>query len=50
MVPGEDHKWQFDPALEKQATFTARELLVLLVAAQRMAYRGGDDERVANAY
>ena len=50
VVLGEDHKRQFDPVQEKQATFMAGELLVPLAAAQRMAYRGWDNERVANAY
>ncbi|MGV9654454.1 ImmA/IrrE family metallo-endopeptidase [Streptomyces sp. NPDC003554] len=50
VILGEDHKPQFDPQREKQATFVAGELLVPLAAAERMAYDGWDNERVAAAY
>lgn len=50
VILGEDHKRQFNPEQEKQATFMAGELLVPLAAAQRMAYDGWDNARVAAAY
>ncbi|MFA0839028.1 ImmA/IrrE family metallo-endopeptidase [Streptomyces rochei] len=50
VILGEDHKRQFNPEQEKQAKFMAGELLVPLAAAQRMAYDGWDNARVAAAY
>ncbi|MFC8006551.1 ImmA/IrrE family metallo-endopeptidase [Streptomyces olivaceus] len=50
VILGEDHKRQFNPEQEKQAKFMAGELLVPLAAAQRMAYDGWGNARVAAAY
>jgi hypothetical protein len=50
VILGEDHKRQFNEQQEKQATFMAGELLVPLAAAQRMAYNGWDNARVAARY
>ena len=50
VVLGEDHKRQFDPQQEKQATFMAGELLIPLAAAARMAFDGWDNAQVAKAY
>ncbi|WP_223774500.1 ImmA/IrrE family metallo-endopeptidase [Streptomyces sp. 135] len=50
VILGEDHKRQFNPEQEKQATFMAGELLVPLAAAERMAFDGWDNARVAAAY
>ncbi|MFJ8608107.1 ImmA/IrrE family metallo-endopeptidase [Streptomyces sp. NPDC093675] len=47
VILGEDHKRQFDQPQEKQATFMSGELRVPLAAAERMAYDGWDNERVA---
>lgn len=47
---GEDHKRQFDPAKEKQATYLSGELLIPEVAARRAAYKGWDNQRVAQAF
>jgi Zn-dependent peptidase ImmA (M78 family) len=47
---GEDHKRQFDPALEKQAAYLSGELLVPEIAAKRAAYKGWDNEKVAQAF
>jgi hypothetical protein len=50
VILGEDHKRQFDDQQEKQATFMAGELLIPLAAAERMAFDGWDNARVAAAY
>ncbi|MGC5015764.1 ImmA/IrrE family metallo-endopeptidase [Streptosporangium sp. DT93] len=50
VILGEDHKRQFDAKQEKEATFMAGELLIPLAAAERMAFDGWDNERVATAY
>ncbi|MEU1183778.1 ImmA/IrrE family metallo-endopeptidase [Streptomyces sp. NPDC005820] len=50
VILGEDHKRQFNEQQEKQAAFIAGELLVPLAAAERMAFNGWDNERVAAAY
>lgn len=50
IVLGEDHRRQFNDQLEKQANFLAGELLVPLAAAERMAFDGWDNNRVAAAY
>jgi Zn-dependent peptidase ImmA (M78 family) len=50
VILGEDHKRQFDEQQEKQATFMAGELLIPLAAAERMAFGGWDNARVAAAY
>ncbi|MFE2541889.1 ImmA/IrrE family metallo-endopeptidase [Actinacidiphila glaucinigra] len=50
VVFGEDHKRQFNEEQEKQATFMAGELLIPLTAAERMAFDGWDNTRVAAAY
>ncbi len=50
VVLGEDHKRVFDEQQEKQATFMAGELLIPLQAAERMAFDGWDNSRVAARY
>jgi Zn-dependent peptidase ImmA (M78 family) len=50
VVLGEDHKRIFDEQQEKQATFMAGELLVPLKAAERMAFDGWGNDRVAARY
>ncbi|WP_217370376.1 ImmA/IrrE family metallo-endopeptidase [Nonomuraea antri] len=50
VILGEDHKRQFDERQEKEATFMAGELLIPLAAAERMAFHGWDNARVAEAY
>lgn len=50
VILDEDHKRQFDDQQEKQATFMAGELLIPLAAAERMAFDGWDNARVAEAY
>ena len=50
VILGEDHKRQFNAEQEKQATFMAGELLIPLAAAERMAFDGWDNPRVASAY
>ncbi|WP_205064308.1 ImmA/IrrE family metallo-endopeptidase [Streptomyces sp. OspMP-M43] len=50
VIFGEDHKRQFNEGQEKQATFMAGELLIPLAAAERMAFDGWDNARVAAAY
>lgn len=50
VIFGEDHKRQFNEEQEKQATFMAGELLIPLAAAERMAFDGWDNARVAAAY
>jgi hypothetical protein len=50
VILGEDHKRQFNEQQEKQATFMAGELLIPLAAAERMAFDGWDNARVAAAY
>ncbi|MEU8512632.1 ImmA/IrrE family metallo-endopeptidase [Kitasatospora sp. NPDC048722] len=50
VIFGEDHKRQFNEEQEKQATFMAGELLIPLAAAERMAFDGWDNARVATAY
>lgn len=50
VILGEDHKRQFDESQEKQATFLAGELLIPLRAAERMAFDGWENARVAAAY
>ena len=50
VILGEDHKRQFNDLQEKQATFIAGELLVPLAAAERMAFSGWNNSRVAEAY
>ncbi|MFF3667454.1 ImmA/IrrE family metallo-endopeptidase [Microtetraspora malaysiensis] len=50
VILGEDHKRQFDEKQEKEATFMAGELLIPLTAAERMAFDGWDNARVAAAY
>lgn len=50
VILGEDHKRQFNDQQEKQATFMAGELLIPLAAAERMAFDGWDNARVAAAY
>jgi hypothetical protein len=50
VIFGEDHKRQFNEQQEKQATFMAGELLIPLAAAERMAFDGWDNARVAAAY
>lgn len=49
-ILGEDHKRVFDDKQEKEATFMAGELLIPLKAAERMAFDGWDNPRVANRY
>ncbi|WP_344887992.1 ImmA/IrrE family metallo-endopeptidase [Nonomuraea antimicrobica] len=50
VILGEDHKRQFDEKQEKEAAFMAGELLIPLAAAERMAFDGWDNARVAAAY
>lgn len=50
VILGEDHRRQFNEQQEKQATFMAGELLIPLAAAERMAFKGWDNARVAEAY
>ncbi|MEV4748916.1 ImmA/IrrE family metallo-endopeptidase [Streptosporangium sp. NPDC049248] len=50
VILGEDHKRQFDAKQEKEATFMAGELLIPFAAAERMAFDGWDNTRVAAAY
>jgi Zn-dependent peptidase ImmA (M78 family) len=50
VILGEDHKRQFSEQQEKRATFMAGELLIPLAAAERMAFDGWDNARVAAAY
>lgn len=50
VILGEDHTRQFDPALEKQATFVSGELLVPEEAARRAAYRNWDNATVAATF
>lgn len=50
VIFGEDHKRQFNEQQEKQATFMAGELLIPLAAAERMAFDGWNNARVAAAY
>jgi IrrE N-terminal-like domain len=50
VILGEDHKRQFNEQQERQATFMAGELLIPLAAAERMAFDGWDNARVAAAY
>lgn len=50
MILGEDHRRQFNEQQEKLATFMAGELLIPLAAAERMAFDGWDNARVAAAY
>ncbi|MGW2867903.1 ImmA/IrrE family metallo-endopeptidase [Kitasatospora sp. NPDC001225] len=50
VILGEDHKRQFNEQQEKEATFMAGELLIPHAAAERMAFRGWDNARVAEAY
>lgn len=50
VILGEDHKQQFDPTLEKQATFISGELLVPDEAARKAAYAGWDNARVARKF
>lgn len=50
VIFGEDHKRQFNEQQEKQATFMAGELLIPLAAAERMAFDGWDNARVAEQY
>jgi hypothetical protein len=50
VILGEDHQRQFDPDVEKQATFLAGELLVPLAAAERMAFDKWTNAQVAAKY
>lgn len=50
VILGEDHKRQFSPEQEKQATFMAGELLIPLPAVERMAFAGWSNEQVANTF
>lgn len=50
VILGEDHKRQFDPALEKQALFISGQLLIPDDAARKAAYAGWDNARVAEAF
>jgi len=50
VILGEDHNRQFNDEQEKQATFIAGELLIPLAAAERMAFDGWDNARVAAAH
>lgn len=47
---GEEHKRQFDPVIEKQATYLSGELLVPEFGARRAAYKGWDNEKVAETF
>lgn len=47
---GEAHTRQFDPKLEKEATFLAGELLVPFESVQQMAYKNWTNEQVAFAF
>ena len=47
---GEDHRRQFDPRPEKEATFLAGELLIPFPAVERMAFDRWSNERVAERY
>ncbi|GAW51697.1 ImmA/IrrE family metallo-endopeptidase [Nocardioides sp. PD653] len=50
VILGEDHKEQFDPALEKQAAFISGELLVPDEGARKAAYAGWDNAKVARTF
>jgi hypothetical protein len=50
VILGEDHKRQFNEQQEKEAAFMAGELLIPLAAAERMAFDGWDNARVAEVY
>jgi hypothetical protein len=50
VILGEDHKRQFNAKQENEAKFMAGELLIPLAAAERMAFDGWDNERVAETY
>ncbi|OII18435.1 ImmA/IrrE family metallo-endopeptidase [Curtobacterium sp. MCBA15_013] len=47
---GEDHQRQFDKKQEDEARFISGELLVPLKAAERAAFDGWDNARVARTY
>ena len=47
---GEDHKRIFNDKQEKEAKYIAGELLIPLMAAERMAFEGWDNARVAARY
>lgn len=44
---GESHARQFDPKLEKEATFLAGKLLVPFESVEQMAFKGWTNEQVA---
>lgn len=50
VILGEGHSRQFDPKLEKEATFLAGELLVPFQSVERMAFDGWANERVASKF
>lgn len=50
VIFGEDHKRLFNERQENEAKFISGELLVPLAAAERMAFKGWDNARVAAAY
>lgn len=50
VVLGEDHKRQFDRAMEKQALFVSAHLLISEEAARRAAYDGWDNAQVAQFF
>lgn len=49
-VLSEDHKRQFEPLLEKQASFISGELLIPDEAARKAAYADWDNARVAEKF
>lgn len=50
VILGEDHKRVFNETQEKEAKYISGELLVPLKAAERMAFDGWDNARVAERY
>ncbi|QIZ99812.1 ImmA/IrrE family metallo-endopeptidase [Leifsonia sp. PS1209] len=50
VILGDNHSLVFSAEQEKQADFLAGELLIPLKAAERMAFDGWDNNRVASAY
>lgn len=50
VILGEDHSRQFNPRLEKEATFLSGELLVPFKAVEKMAFDNWSNARVAERF
>ncbi|MDO9455250.1 ImmA/IrrE family metallo-endopeptidase [Nocardioides sp.] len=50
VILGSDHRRQFNPEHEKQATFMSGELLIPEQAARQAAKQGWDDQQVASRF